>query len=397
MTLRVLAGIAAATIALGGPVAAQDFNAAPANAPDQQPAFAGQTRAPIIASDLALQTEKVASGLEYPWGMAELPDGKGWLVTERPGRLRLIGADGKISDAIAGLPKVDTRGQGGLLDVVLSPDFAQSRRIFFSFAEPREDGKTGTAVGTGVLDEAMTTLGDAKTIFQQQPAWDSDKHYGSRLVFDRDGMLFVTTGERSDPEPRKLAQDVSTDLGKIVRITPEGQPAPGNPAINGGRPEIYSYGHRNLQSAALAPDGTLWTVEHGPKGGDELNKIRPGLNYGWPVITYGVEYSGKPVGEGLTARDGMEQPVYYWDPVIGPSGMAFYEGAMFPEWKGQIIIGGLVTKDVVRLALDGGKVTGEARDLDGIGRVRDVAVASDGALMLLTDAEDGALIRVSRK
>ncbi|WP_241963360.1 PQQ-dependent sugar dehydrogenase [Paracoccus suum] len=396
MTTRIIAGIAAA-LALAAPAAAQDFNAAPPNGKGQQPAFPGQTRAPVMASDVALETQTVTAGLEHPWGMAELPNAKGWLVTERPGRLRLIGPDGKMSAPIKGLPKVDSRGQGGLLDVALAPDFAQSRRIFFSFSEPREDGKNGTAVGTGILDDAMTTLGETKVIFQQQPAWDSDKHFGSRLVFDREGMLFVTTGERSNPEPRQLAQDVTTDLGKVIRIPPDGQSAPGNPQIQNGRLEIYSYGHRNLQAAALAPDGTLWTIEHGPKGGDELNHIRPGVNYGWPIITYGTDYSGAPIGEGITSQEGLEQPVYYWDPVIGPSGMTFYDGAMFPEWKGQIVAGGLVSQSIVRLALEGDKVTGEARDLQGIGRVRDVAVAADGALMLLTDADDGALIRVTRK
>jgi glucose/arabinose dehydrogenase len=380
---------------LASAACAQDFNETPANVPTQKPAAEGQTRAPALPDDIALEKTELSEGLEHPWGMAELPDGR-WLVTERPGRMRLVGADGSLSEPIKGLPEVDSRKQGGLLDVAVASDFAQTRRVWWSFAEPRPEGKTGTAVGTGVLSEDGATMGDVRVIFQQQPAWDSTMHYGSRLVFDTEGALYVTTGERSLPEPRQLAQDVTTHLGKVLRISPDGGAAPGNPGIEGGQPEIWSWGHRNLQAAALAPDGTLWTVEHGPEGGDELNHPQAGRNYGWPVITYGQDYSGSPIGEGKTAAEGMEQPVYYWDPVIAPSGMDFYEGEMFPEWQGDALIGGLQAGALVRLDLDGERVTGEARHLAGIGRVRDVEVASDGAVMLLIDDAKGSLIRVTR-
>lgn len=374
--------------------ASRDFNAAPANGRGQTPAFPEQTRALIIDDGVRLHTQIIAKGLEYPWGMAELPDGS-WLVTEREGRLRRISRDGAVSPAVQGLPKVDARGQGGLLDVVVRADFATTRRVWWSFAEPRDSGANATAVATGVLSLNGRNMTEVRVIFRQEPPWRSTLHFGSRLVFDRTGALFVTTGERSYTEPRKLAQDVATLIGKIVRIDPDGGPAKGNPVIAAGRPEIWSYGHRNLQAAALGPDGALWTVEHGPRGGDELNRPEAGKNYGWPVITYGLEYSGQNVGAGRTQHEGMEQPVYYWDPVIAPSGMTFYEGAMFPAWRGSVLIGALRGESLVRLTLANGKVRGEARYLEGIGRVRDVAEARDGAIMLLTDADDGALIRVT--
>ncbi|WP_293854422.1 PQQ-dependent sugar dehydrogenase [uncultured Alsobacter sp.] len=388
--------LAAGLLVLAGAAArAQNFNAAPPNAAGQRPAFEGQTRAPVIADSIPLATTVVVGGLVNPWGMAELPDGR-WLVTERPGRLRIVDRQGTLSPPVKGLPEVFASGQGGLLDVAVRSDFAQSRRVWWSFAEPRGADGNATAVATGVLSSDGAQMNEVRVIFRQQPAWKSSMHFGSRLVFDRSGALFVTTGERSLIEPRQLAQDVGTHLGKVLRIDPDGGPAKGNPTIKGGLPEIWSWGHRNLQAAALGPDGALWTVEHGARGGDELNRVEPGRNYGWPVITYGEEYSGQPIGAGLTAKEGMEQPVYYWDPVIAPSGMAFYQGDMFPEWRGSALIGGLVGRALVRLTLDKGRVTGEARHLQGIGRVRDVAVARDGSVMLLTDAQNGALIRVTR-
>lgn len=392
--LRTLPLALALILAAAGAVRAQDFNAAPPNAAGQRPAFAGQTRAPVISDPTVLSRTIVAEGLVNPWGMAELPDGS-FLVTERPGRLRLVGPDGRVSAPVQGLPAVDARGQGGLLDVAIGPGFARDRRVWWSYAEPRGDGVNGTAVATGVLAADGTRLAGVRVIFRQQPGWRSTLHFGSRLVFDRTGALFVTTGERSLPEPRQLAQDVRTHLGKVLRISPEGGPAPGNPAIAGGQPEIWSFGHRNLQAATLGPDGALWTVEHGPRGGDELNRPEPGRNYGWPVITYGEDYSGAPIGAGLTARPGMEQPVYYWDPVIAPSGMVFYDGALFPQWRGSLLIGGLGSRSLVRLTLANGRVTGEARYFQGLARIRDVAVARDGAVMLLTDSGNGALIRVT--
>ncbi|MGY9050253.1 MAG: PQQ-dependent sugar dehydrogenase [Rhodobacterales bacterium] len=385
---------AAALIFLPLSACAQDFNAAPPHAAGQSPAFEAQTRAPVLADNISLNRQVVASKLESPWGMDQLPDGR-WLVTERPGRLRIVAADGTLSGAIKGLPEVDARGQGGLLDVALRDDFEQTRRLWWSFSEPRGRGTNATAVATGLLSADEQSLEQVEVIFQQQPAWASTKHFGSRLVFDGQGALFVTTGERSNPEPRQLAQDVGTHLGKVLRIDPRGGAAQGHPKIAGGLPEIWSYGHRNMQSAALGPDGALWTVEHGPKGGDELNRPQAGLNYGWPVITYGEDYSGRPMGQGLTKQEGMEQPVYYWDPVIAPSGMVFYDGAMFADWQGSALIGGLAGQALVRLEMDDGRVTGEARYLQGQGRVRDVDQAADGAVMLLIDGENGALVRLT--
>ena len=373
---------------------AQDFNAAPPNAAGQTPAFEGQTRAPAIADDIGLSRETVVARLNNPWGMDQLPDG-GWLVTERPGRMRIISPDGDRSQPIEGIPEVFSGGQGGLLDVTIHEDFTETRRVWWSYAEPRDGGRTATAVATGVLSADGGEMTGVQVIFRQEPAWASPLHFGSRLVFDQDGALFVTTGERSGREPRELAQDISTHLGKVVRVAPTGGPAEGNPVIPGGLPEVWSYGHRNMQGATLGPDGALWTVEHGPRGGDELNRPEAGLNYGWPVITYGEEYSGQPVGAGLTAMEGMEQPLYYWDPVIAPSGMVFYEGDMFPDWQGSLLIGGLASQALVRLELDGTRVTGEARYFQGQGRVRDVDVATDGAVMILTDARSGALIRIT--
>ncbi|WP_134680457.1 PQQ-dependent sugar dehydrogenase [Paracoccus ravus] len=372
---------------------AQEFNESRPNAPDQAPAFAGQTRAKEVPSQ-DLRREVVAQGLNEPWGMDQLPDGS-WLVTEKPGQMRLVAPDGLVSEPIAGLPEVDARGQGGLLDVTIGPGFAQDRRVWWSYAEPRGGGRNATAVATGSLSADGGRMSDVRVIFRQEPAWNSTSHFGSRLVFGRDGALFVTTGERSQPEPRQLAQDVSTHLGKVLRIAPEGGAASGNPEIRGGRPEIWSYGHRNLQAAALGPDGALWTVEHGPKGGDELNRPEAGRNYGWPVITYGMDYSGSPIGQGLTAQAGMEQPLYYWDPVIAPSGLTFYAGEMFPDWRGDALIGALAGRALVRLDLEGSRVLGEARYLEGQARIRDVDTAADGAVMVLTDSENGALWRLT--
>jgi len=378
----------------GDDAPAQDFNAAPPNASGQHPALAGQTRAPVIPDGVVLRRQIIAGGLDHPWGLDQLPDGS-WLVTERPGRMRLISPAGRLSPPISGLPAVDARGQGGLLDVAVAGDFATTRRVWWSYAEPRGQGRNATAVATGRLSPDGRAMRDVTVIFRQEPAWASTLHFGARLVFAPDGALFVTTGERSLPEPRQLAQDVSTSLGKVLRIDPMGGPASGNPRLKGGLPELWSYGHRNIQGAAIGPDGALWTVEHGPRGGDELNRPAAGRNYGWPVITYGEDYSGRPIGEGRTAGAGMVQPVYYWDPVIAPSGMALYRGRMFPGWQDSLLIGGLAGQALVRLELKDDRVTGEARYLQGSDRIRDVDVAADGSVMILTDATDGALIRLT--
>lgn len=388
-----LTAVAAVAGLIAGAAAAQDFNSAPPNAEGQTPAFAGQTRAPVLP-DQQLTRQVLVEGLEHPWGMAQLPDGT-WLVTERPGRLRLVGADGALSRPISGVPDVDNRDQGGLLDVAIADDFAQTRRVWVSFAEPRDGGKTGTAVATGTLSADGRALEGVQVIWQQTPAWSSTMHYGSRLVFDGAGGLFVTTGERSVRDARPLAQNVTTTLGKVVRIDPMTGAPMGDPGVAEALPEIWSWGHRNMQGATLGPDGALWTIEHGPKGGDELNRPQAGLNYGWPVATYGVEYSGAPIGDGTTRLEGTEQPLYYWDPVIAPGGMTFYDGPMFADWQGDLLIGGLGAGALVRLELADNRVTGEARHLQGIGRVRDVEIAQDGAIMLLTDEANGALIRVT--
>jgi aldose sugar dehydrogenase len=338
-----------------------------------------------------LEISTVAGGLEHPWGLAFLPDGR-MLVTERPGRLRYVTSDGKLSDPIAGVPRVDAVGQGGLLDVVLDPAFGSNSIIYLSYAEPGEGGKNGTAVARARLDGGR--LADVKVIFRQQPKFASNHHFGSRFVFTPDGNLFVTTGERNSQ--RDLAQDLGTHIGKVLRITTDGEPAPGNPFLDreGALPEIWSYGHRNIQGAALHPStGELWTHEHGPRGGDEVNIARARRNYGWPVITYGREYHGPAIGEG-TAKEGMEQPLHYWVPSIAPSGMAFHSGKGHPGWKGQLFVGALAARQLVRLSVEpDGRVREEERiDIDG--RVRDVREGPDGALYLLTDEDAGRLLRI---
>ena len=389
------AAFALLALLLAAPAGAADFNDAPPNAKGQTPAFQGQTRAPVIPQALRLAREPLVEGLHDPWGMALLPDGS-LLMTEKPGAMRLY-RDGQLSPPLGGLPQVDSDGQGGLLDVAVAPDFAQTRQVWFSFSEPRQGGN-GPAVGTGRLSADGSALEDMQVIFRAQPEVDSPQHFGSRLVFDGQGGLFVTTGDRGLPPETPVSQDARNHLGKVLRIDPAtGKAAPGNPAIQGGQPEIWSLGHRNLQAAALDPQGRLWTVEHGPNGGDELNQPQPGLNYGWPIISYGQNYDGNPIGTGKTAQDGLEQPVYYWDPVIAPSGMTFYHGAMFPEWQGDALIGGLRAEAVVRLKIENGRVTGEQRLAEGIGRVRDIEVAPDGALLVLIDGDPGSLVRLTRR
>ncbi|HYR71591.1 MAG TPA: PQQ-dependent sugar dehydrogenase [Candidatus Acidoferrum sp.] len=340
---------------------------------------------------LAAKVTDVAVGLEHPWGVEFLPDGR-FLVTERPGRLRVVNRDGRLSAPLTGVPEVYARGQGGLLDVALSPGFAQDRLIYLSFAE-RGSGGAGTAVARGRLGERG--LEDTQVIWRQQPKVDgSYNHWGSRLVFRPDGTLFVTLGDRFVHSER--AQDLSTTIGKIVRINPDGSVPRDNPFVgrSGALPEIWSYGHRNVQAAVLDARGELWTVEHGARGGDELNNPQPGKNYGWPVITYGVDYSGARIGIG-TSHPGMEQPVYYWDPVIAPSGATFYSGTAFPDWRGDLLVGSLRPGALVRLRIANGRVTVEERYLDELGeRIRDVREGPDGAIYLLTDSSRGRLIRV---
>jgi glucose/arabinose dehydrogenase len=347
------------------------------------------TPAPVNGT---VRVETVARGLENPWALAFVSDGR-ILVTERPGRLRIVERDGRVSKPIDGVPRVLARGQGGLLDVALDPRFAKNRFVYLSYAEPGEGNTAGTAVARGRLGEGK--LDDVQVIYRQQPKVEGGGHFGSRLVFARDGTLFVTQGDRMGY--RERAQDLSSGLGKIVRINADGSVPKDNPFVGrtGVRPEIWSYGHRNVQSAALHPDtGQLWTVEHGARGGDELNHPEAGKNYGWPIITYGVDYSGAKIGEG-TAKPGMEQPVFYWDPVIAPSGMAFYTGDAFPDWKGSILVGSLTPGLMVRLTLKDSQVAREERYLGDLReRIRDVQQGPDGFIYLVTDNRDGRVLRV---
>lgn len=368
----------------------------PANGSNQSPAFAGQTRAPGVRTEMAMTRTVVASGLEHPWGLALLPDGR-WLVSERPGRMRIIGADGTRGDPIAGLPPVVARGQGGLLDVALSPSFATDRTVFWSYSEPREGGNA-TSIARGRLSDDGRRMEDVRVIFRALPAYDGDKHFGGALAFAPDGKLFLTLGERSDRPMRPQAQDPGSHMGKVIRINADGSVPQDNPFVGraGALPEIWSLGHRNVQGIAIAPDGKVWTIEHGTRGGDELNLDRPGLNYGWPDAAYGVEYAGGPINTGATAKEGTEQPVYYWDPVIAPGGAVLYSGAMFPGWNGNLLVASLKEKHIARLVIRDDQVVGEERLLTDLGeRVRDVAVGPDGAIWAITDEDDGKLVRLA--
>ncbi len=385
---------ASARAAKGKPVESR-----PPNAPDQRPAFEGQTRAPGMITQRPLAVDVITEGLEHPWALEFLPDGR-LLVTERPGRLRLVSPGGHVSEPIAGLPAVAASGQGGLLDVALDPDHGTNQLIYWSYSEPRGDAN-GTSVARGRLVDVAgepARVEGVEVIFRAMPSWTNNQHFGSRLVFDFEGKLFVTLGDRYDEETRVAAQSLGSHLGKIVRINPDGSVPQDNPfvGIAGAMPEIWSYGHRNVQAAVLSPtDGSLWTVEHGARGGDELNEIMAGANYGWPLVTYGIDYSGEPIGLGITQLEGTVQPIYYWDPVIAPSGATFYEGSMIPEWRGNLLVGGLAGRHLVRLVIEGNRVIGEERLLtDQNRRIRDVEIGPEGAVWVVTDEEDGALLRL---
>ena len=377
--------------------AAATAETAPPNAPDQKPAFAGQTRAPLPDRPTAVAVTTVTEGIEGGWGFEFLPDGR-IVVTEKAGRLRIVAPGGR-PEAVSGVPEVDGRGQGGLLDVALSPRFSDDRLIYLSFSEPRQGGGNGTSVARGRLveDGGRARLEDVRVVFRQTPSWPNNMHFGSRLVFAPDGKLFVTVGERSDRQPRVQAQQLSSGLGKVFRINPDGSAPPDNPFVGRGdaQPEIWSYGHRNVQSATLDGSGQLWTVEHGPRGGDELNRPEAGKNYGWPEVTYGIEYSGQNVGSGVTQKAGTEQPAYYWDPVIAPSGMTSYDGTLFPEWRGALLVGGLVSEGLVVLRMKGDRVVSEER-IDLGARTRDVKVGPDGAVYALLETRGGGPSRIVR-
>ena len=378
----------AALLALLPTLACAEVPQGPPNA-DFTPAFDGQTRAAALPAT-AVTAATFATGLEHPWGIAALPDGR-FLVTERPGRLRLVSATGEVSEPLSGVPEVDDRRQGGLLDVAVGPDFADTGLVFLTYAK-RVSGGTVTAAARGVLGDGG--LSEVQDIFVQSPPSAHPMHYGSRILPQADGTVWITTGEHSAQEDRVKAQDLSTTYGKVIRLNADGSVPQDNPFVGReGEDAIWSYGHRNMQGAAMGPGG-LWTVEHGPAGGDELNRPEAGRNYGWPVISYGVNYNGSPVGSGEAVREGMEQPVYYWDPVIAPGGMMFY-GVDRAGWQGDLLIGSLNPGGLVRLRLEDGRVTGEERLLPDAGRVRDVEVLPDGDLLLLIDAPEGEILRVS--
>ncbi|WP_299182313.1 PQQ-dependent sugar dehydrogenase [uncultured Chryseobacterium sp.] len=360
-----------------------------------KPAFQGQTRIKAVKTSTPYKVEILNTNLGRPWGIINLPDGR-FLITEKSGSMNVVSADGKQVSKISGFPKVDSKGQGGMLDVALDPDFKENNIIYFSFSEPFGEGNL-TSVAKGKLSADLKSINDVKVIFRAEPSYDGDKHYGSRLAFDKDGHLFVSTGERSDKQTRVYAQKTDNYLGKILKITKDGKPAPGNPFIgkSGYKPEIYAYGLRNPQGMAIDPNGNLWDVEMGPRGGDEINLIQPGKNYGWGDVTYGIEYSGAKVGQGITQKTGTEQPVYYWDPVISPSGITFYTGNI-DEWKGNLFIGCLSGEHIARIMMKDNKVVGEERLLeDQNERFRDVLDGTDGNLYAVTDS--GKLYKISKK
>ncbi|RZL03473.1 MAG: PQQ-dependent sugar dehydrogenase [Rubrivivax sp.] len=399
LSMLVLLGLAAACqdatsvqAPAGTPLETRDPNAAA-----QRPAFAGQTRAPGVTAKVAFKVTVLTRGLKLPWAVEPLPDGA-LLVTEKVGTMRIVSATGQVGPPLAGLPKVDARAQGGLLDVALGPNFATDRQIYWTFTEPRGGGLNGTSLARGVLSTDRTRVEQVKVILQSLPAFDGVLHFGSRIAFGPDGKLYMTLGERSNPEMRPYAQRPDSHLGKVLRVNPDGTAPADNPLVGqpGARPEIWSLGHRNVQAAAFDAQGRLWVAEMGTRGGDELNLIGKGKNYGWPLVAYGEEYSGQPIEGSVTDRPGFEQPAYYWDPVIAPSGAQFYTGAAFPAWQGSLFIGALRERRLVRLVIKNDRVVGEEHLLvDREQRIRDVKQGPDGALYVVTDQSDGELWKIS--
>jgi len=361
-----------------------------------KPAFEGQTRIDGVLTTTSYDAEILTSDLTAPWGIAALPDGN-FLITEKAGNMRIVSRNGTLSAPITGIPDVNPAGQGGLLGLCLDPQFASNRMVYWAFSQNVSGGNL-TAVAKGRLADDNSDIENATVIYQAKPAYNGQLHFGGRVIFDKTGHLLVSTGERSDLPTRPLAQSVTAALGKILRITTDGQPAPGNPTFSesGALPELYSMGHRNPQGLALHPEtGDIWQSEHGPRGGDEINRVQGGNNYGWPTITYGIEYSGETIGDGIQQKSGLEQPVYYWDPVISPSGITFYKGDRIPEWKNNLFIGALSGKHIARLVFDGNKVIGEERLLADEGqRFRDITQGTDNALYAITD--EGRLYRIDR-
>lgn len=361
-----------------------------------KPAFAGQTRINAIKTVTPYKVEKIASKLGAPFAIVAMPDGR-LMVTLKSGYMEIHDKNGALVKKITGLPAVYYQGQGGLLDVAFDPNFATNKMIYWSYSEEYQQGSV-TAVAKGKLNEAQGKVNDVTVIFRATPAIKSNLQYGSRLVFDKNGYLFVSVGEKFVPEARVQAQQLNSLLGKVVRITADGKPAPGNPFLNkaGARPEIYSYGHRNPEGLDINPvTGELWESEFGPRGGDEINIIRPGRNYGWPVITYGIDYSGKKMGDSIQQKAGMEQPVYYWDPSISPSGICFYKGDAIPEWKNNLFLSALSGQHLDRVVIKNNKVVGEERLLTDINnRIRDVTYFNN---MLYAITDDGDIYRISKK
>jgi len=406
MTLKLSLTAAFALTLATGQASAQGVESRPPITP-YKAAFAGQTRAPEQKLGVGFQTTTVATGLKTPWGMTFLPDGR-ILVTEKAGALRIVGKDGIVSEPVAGAPTVLNRGQGGLLDVAVDPAFAKTRYVYLSYAEPQADGTNNTAVARArLVDGAAPKLDGLTVIYHQTPSLNSPLHFGSRLVFGKDGTLFVTQGDRFIPPGQAQSQDLNSDLGKVVRINADGSVPRDNPFVGqaGKRPEIWSYGHRNIQAAVVHPQtGELWTVEYGPQGGDELNIARKGKNYGWPIISYGVNYgpAKTPITGGETQRAGMEQPLYYWDPVIAPSGLVLYTGSLFPAWKNSLLIAGMQPQGlpggfVTRVTVKDERVIGEERlDLPP-GYWRDIRQGPDGAVYLLKGGAAGEIVKLTPK
>lgn len=360
------------------------------------PAFAGQTRVKGVKTTVAITTSVISSSLTAPWGIAALPDGR-LLITEKAGRMRIVTPAGVVGNSITGIPTVNASGQGGLLGLTIDPAFAGNRMVYWVFSEQLSGG-TVTSVAKGRLAANEMSLENVSVIYRSNTPYNGSLHYGGRILFDRTGHLIVSSGERSDNSTRVLAQSVSSSLGKIIRITTNGQPAPGNPAFtqSGALPELFSMGHRNPQGLAIHPlTGNIWQSEHGPRGGDEINLVQGGKNYGWPTITYGLEYSGQPVLTGIQQQNGLEQPVYYWDPVVSPSGMTFYSGNRIAEWQNNLFIGSLSGMHIVRLVIQNDRVVGEERLLASEGqRFRDITQGTDNALYAITDG--GRLYRIDR-
>ena len=400
LSIRALPLAALPLAAVPFAVSAQGFDYGQRNT-DFPPAFPEQTRAPLTESEVELDVRTVAGGLVHPWGIAVLPEDAGYLVTERSGQLRHITPDGAVSDPISGVPAVFARDQGGLLDVAVGPDFASDRTVYLTYAKPvGAEGQSATAAARGTLSEDLSALEEVEDIFVQDPPADTPKHYGSRILLPGDGTAIITTGEHSSEATRVFAQDLDKTYGKVIRVNLDGSVPADNPFVGDAEAvdTVWSYGHRNLQGAAFDAAGSLWTIEHGPAGGDELNRPEAGLNYGWPVISYGQNYDGSPVGSGRSAMEGMEQPVYFWDPVIAPGGMMFHAGAAFADWNGDLLIGSLNPGGVVRLSLNGeGLVVEEERLLRDQGRVRDIEVLEDGTFLFLTDFDNGSLMHVVPK